>query len=336
MVPGVVLKTEIAYGNHSNSESRTEAIRAKVVQDVVNGRALAFKRSSVSGIRGLRVPLLDVVEDRKLRIIHELTFACDDYRSSVSHDTDFSTAPPYELGHVLGDVSRQIMYLDQRYGVARVMLCRIDVKDAFRQIPVDPLHAAKLGYVFDEYAVADLFLQFRGRSSPGYWDLVVSPLEYAHNQTSFQNATVSEHGRSAGGHVRVDVDAGRETMPVPPNCERVPSAGVVAGSPDAGRETIPIPPDCEREPDSGSTASVTDTDWEMMPIPPDRTHTLGAGVAAGTPGPDRETIPISSDYERLLVTAVTPSTLSLCGFTLTMVLWSRCISFKTGASCDLL
>ena len=157
-------------------------IRAKLVQDVVNGRALAFKRSSVSDISGLCVSPLRAVDSRKLRIIYDLTFAGDGYRSSAKDDTDFSAAPPCELGHVFDHVCRRIPYLRQRHGVvARVMLCRIDVKDSFRQIPVDPLHAAKFGYVFDEYAVVDLFLQFGWRSSPGYWDLVASSLEHAHN-----------------------------------------------------------------------------------------------------------------------------------------------------------
>ena len=61
------------------------------------------------------------------------------------------------------------MYLRQRHGVfACVMLCRINVKDAFRQIPVDPLHAAKFGYVFDKYAVVVLFLKIGWCSSSGY------------------------------------------------------------------------------------------------------------------------------------------------------------------------
>ena len=120
------------------------------------------------------------------------------------------------------------------------MLYRIDVKDAFRQIPVDLLHAVKFSNVYDEYAVVDVFLQFGWRSSPGYWDLVASSLEHAHNQTSFRDVMVSGHGRSAIAHVSVDADAGWETMPIPPDCKCVPSAGVVAGSPGAGMETLPI------------------------------------------------------------------------------------------------
>ena len=150
---------------------------------------------SASDIRGLRASPLGAVEGKKLHIIHDSTFAGDEYRSSVNNNTDFSSAPPCELGHVFEDVCRRIMCLCQCHGVvACVMLCRIDVKDAFRQIPVDPLHAAKFGYVFDEYAVVDLLLQFEWRSSSDCWDLVVSSLEHAHYPTSFQESVVSEYG----------------------------------------------------------------------------------------------------------------------------------------------
>ena len=124
-------------------------------------------------------------------------------------------------------------------------------------------------------------------------------MEHAHNQTSFQDAVVSEHGKSDVAYVRVDADTGWETMPIPPDCERVPSSGVVTGSPDAGRETMSIPPDCQRVRGSGITAGVTDASWETMSIRPDCTHIPGAGVAAGAPGPDRETMPIPSDCERV-------------------------------------
>ena len=76
VAPGGDLQPEIAYyGSHPSSESHTEAICAKIVQDVVNGRAVAFKHLSVSDIHGLHVSPAGVVEGRKLRIIHDLTFA---------------------------------------------------------------------------------------------------------------------------------------------------------------------------------------------------------------------------------------------------------------------
>ena len=86
VAPSGNLQAENAYGNHPGSESHTTVIRAKIVQDIMNGRALAFKRSSVFDIRGLRVSPLGTVESKKLRIIQDLTFAGDGYRSSANND----------------------------------------------------------------------------------------------------------------------------------------------------------------------------------------------------------------------------------------------------------
>ena len=174
----------------------------------MNGRAWALKLLSVSDSHGLRVSALGTVEGRMLRIIHDFTFLGSWYHSSVNADTDVSTALPCDLTYVFEDVCRRIPYLRQHHGsIARVMLCCSDIKDVFRQIPVDRLHAAKFGYGFGGYAVVDLCLQFEWHSSPGCWDLVASSLEHVHNQTSFQDAVVSEHGRSAVAHVTADADA---------------------------------------------------------------------------------------------------------------------------------
>ena len=110
---------------------------------------------------------------------------------------------------------------------------------------------------------------------------------------------VSEHSRSAVANVNTDADAGCETMPILPDCERVPCPGIVAGSPDAGRETVLIPPDCERVSGSGVTAGVTDAGLEAMSIQPDYAYIPGASFAAGAPGSDWKTMPIPSDCLRV-------------------------------------
>ena len=126
VAPSGDLQAEIAYyGNHPSSESHTEAICAKIVQDVVNGRAVAFKRSSVSDIRDLRDSPVGAVEGRKLHINHDLTFAADGYRSSVNGDANFSVAPPCELGHVFADICRRILYLHQRHGAVARVICAV-------------------------------------------------------------------------------------------------------------------------------------------------------------------------------------------------------------------
>ena len=87
-------------------------------------------------------------------------------------------------------------------------------------------------------------------------------------------------------------------------------------------------------PGSSITAGVTDAGWEMMSIPPDRTHIPGAGVTVGALGPHRETVPVPSDCEREPGNGGDAGNPFFVSFTLTMVFWSRCVSFKTGAGCD--
>ena len=136
VAPGGDLRAKLPCGNHPSSESHTGAIRAETVQDVGNRRVLAFKRSFVSDIGDLHVSPLGAVEARKLRIIHDLTFAGNGYRSSVNNDADFSATPPCELGHVFGDVCRRILYFHHRHSaVAHVMLCGIMSKTRSARFP---------------------------------------------------------------------------------------------------------------------------------------------------------------------------------------------------------
>ena len=109
VAPGSDLQATIAYVSNPISKSRMGAIRAKLFQDIINGRALAFDPSSVFDIRGLRNSPLGAVESRKRRIIYDWTFAEDRFGASVNNDTDYSTAPSCELGHVFGDVCRDIL-----------------------------------------------------------------------------------------------------------------------------------------------------------------------------------------------------------------------------------
>ena len=97
---------------------------------------MVFNANLVNEIQGIRLSPLGVVEELKLRIIHDLTSAGSGNRSSVNEDTDFDCAPPCELGHVLRDALLRVLYLRQKHGPrARIVLSRIDVKGAncFRQ-----------------------------------------------------------------------------------------------------------------------------------------------------------------------------------------------------------
>ena len=110
---------------------------------------------------GLRVSPLAVIPEPKLRIVHDLPFASAGGRTSVNSDTDFSSAPPCELGHVLREVLLRVLFLRRTHArSARIVLCRVDVKEDFRQVLVDQVGVWVFGYVTGGGVVVDLRLQF--------------------------------------------------------------------------------------------------------------------------------------------------------------------------------
>ena len=127
-----------------------------------------FKFSSAFDIRGLRVSPLAVVLKPKFRIIHDLTLARAGGHPSVNDDTYFSSAPSCELGHVLQDVLLRVLLLRQMHcPTAIIVICRIDMKDAVRQVLVDPVGAPVFGYTMGGYVDVDLRCNSGGVIAPG-------------------------------------------------------------------------------------------------------------------------------------------------------------------------
>ena len=97
----------LAYETHRSVSPYTGDIINKIHEDLRFGRAFVFPFRLVNEILGLRLSPLAVVESTsETHIIHDLTFARSPSHHGVSADTDFATAPPYQLGHVLRDVVR--------------------------------------------------------------------------------------------------------------------------------------------------------------------------------------------------------------------------------------
>ena len=99
------------------------------------------------------------VSATKVRIIHDLTMAFSN--PGVNGDTDFESASESQLGHVLRDIVWRILFL--RHTLAphtHIMLSKMDVKDAFRQVGVEWDGCKKFGYVFGDFVVVDRRLVF--------------------------------------------------------------------------------------------------------------------------------------------------------------------------------
>ena len=113
------------------------------------GRAFVFPRETAACVPGLRVSTLAVPKSStKLRVVHDLTFSSGPSMTCVNEDTGFSSAFTCELGHVLRDIIWHVLYLRQRFGRGvRIVLSKMDVKDAFRQVPVEVTRAPVFGIV---------------------------------------------------------------------------------------------------------------------------------------------------------------------------------------------
>lgn len=67
-------------------------------------------------------------------------------RASDSGDTGFGCAPECRLGNILLNISSRVLLLPKVHGSElQTILCCVDVKYAFRQLPVDPLERRRLG-----------------------------------------------------------------------------------------------------------------------------------------------------------------------------------------------
>ena len=127
------LPIALDYGHHPSALPHAGAILEKVCADVSFGRALVFDLGSAAEIRGLRISPLPVVLEHKFRIVHDLTFARVGERTSVNNGYNYLSPPTCEIGSVLRAVLMRVLLLRQSHGAdARIVLCRGDVKDAFR------------------------------------------------------------------------------------------------------------------------------------------------------------------------------------------------------------
>ena len=144
------------YSNHSSDDEYVDEITNQIRDDVKFGRASVF-REAAACIPGLRVSPLTVINfSRKLRVVHDLTFSSGPSMTGVNEDSKVSSAPTRELVHVVRDTLWRILYLWQRFGRgARIVLSKIDMKCAFRQIPVEITHGPVFGYVFSDLVVVD-------------------------------------------------------------------------------------------------------------------------------------------------------------------------------------
>ena len=98
----------------------------------------------------------------------------------VSSTTDWDKIPACALAGVMHEMVQRVFGLRVKFGDrARVLIQKTDVKNAFRQIPVDPDGTRYFGYVLGEIIFVVLRLQFGWRGIPGWWGLISAAMQHA-------------------------------------------------------------------------------------------------------------------------------------------------------------
>ena len=92
------------------------------------------------------------------------------------------------------------------------------VKNALRQIPVDPDGARVFGYVLGEFLFIDLRLQFGWRGSPGWRGVISAAMQHAQRNTTRASALFSPAGDRAVEYVTVAQKTRRPVVSWPAEC----------------------------------------------------------------------------------------------------------------------
>lgn len=103
-------------------------------------------------------------------------------------------------------------------------MSKVDLIDAFRQVPMRTENSASFGYVFGDWIVVEL--KFGWTDPRGFACAITSALEHARTCNTLADAVVPEQGRAATVHVEVPppVGVGR-LVPFPARCRVPPGSG---------------------------------------------------------------------------------------------------------------
>jgi hypothetical protein len=181
-VEGTVdLERDVERGNYEMNDIDFGHITKKVIDDSTLSRG--FVVSKITAIKffadRLGVVLMFVKQEGhgKARVIHDHS-AEDADGNSVNKSTDFEQAPEVACGKMFGSVVTRVWENRHLRPGDEVLLSKMDVKGAFRQLPSN-LDGILFGYMYKEHVVIDLPLQFGWRKAPGWWSTYGSALVWS-------------------------------------------------------------------------------------------------------------------------------------------------------------
>lgn len=168
------LPARLAKGPHLSARQNPQAVTDRLISDLARGRIFVLPLRCAPLIPFLRPsPLGDVLRKGKHRIVHDLSFTgrmpdgTPDW--SLNTLTDPSAVPACDIGDVFERFLLRIYKLRLRYPDAHIVLAKMDVKDAFRQLYFDPRLAPLFSYRWGSHVVIDLRMGFGWAGAPGFF-----------------------------------------------------------------------------------------------------------------------------------------------------------------------
>ena len=96
-----------------------------------------------------------------------------------------------------------MLYLRDRWPRSRILISKMDVAEAFRQVHVTWAGNQVFAYSFEDWIVVDRRLMFGWKNSPGFFCLFSDALRHSHTRTAWPHTSVSPCGAESTKHVRV-------------------------------------------------------------------------------------------------------------------------------------
>jgi hypothetical protein len=182
------VREEMLRGNYPMSAGEWAVVVEKVFSEAIAGRVLVLEALDALELLGerMRVSPVFVLEEKsgKFRVINDLAAEGRTRGSSVNALTDLATVPPSSCGGVREDILRKVWGWRQKCPDARIVLSKMDVSTAFRQVCVS-VQEDLLAFMLGVLVVIDLRLPFGWNASPGWWGVCGDAIRFLHNDPNF-------------------------------------------------------------------------------------------------------------------------------------------------------
>jgi hypothetical protein len=231
-------------GNHSSYEKNREEGRQKLVESLINGKAILAWKSEAEETEGVLLSPMGMTDtDRAYMDCSYAPRDEDRYKAkgkrsdkergeqgkSLNGATDFSECPENECGSVVKAIIELIVGLRGKFGTkVRMVAGKVDVKGAFKHIKLYLGAIECFCYIFGEWLVIELVLPFGWRNSPGWWQLVANGIQQAHNSLDRSYTPTEEAVRWAEDKLVLNrTRENRQRKAVDPNTlvNRLPKGG---------------------------------------------------------------------------------------------------------------